>query len=160
MKTASLPGRRVLSVLIVAGCLGFAGCESTRNDFAAGVREKFSGPTYKTRVFNGETRAVFDAALATAKQLGFRITREGAAQGVIEGVSGLDSDATLRGTRQQTIKVRLDNLATGGTEVGVLFTEVVEDDFNKSAGQGTETSLRDSPLYASFWSGMTGQLVR
>lgn len=160
MRTASLARRPALSVLIVAVCLGFTGCESTRNDFAAGVREKFSGPIYKTRVFTGDTRSVFEAARDTAKQLGFRITREGAAQGVIEGLSGLDSDATLRGARQRTIKVRLDSVAAGGTEVGVLFTEVVEDDFGKGAGQGTETSLRDSPLYESFWTGMTGQLVR
>ena len=152
--------RLAVGSLVAATCLAFAGCESTRNDFTAGVREKFSGPTYKIRAFSGESRAIFDAARDTAKQLGFRITREGAAQGVIEGVSGLDSDAALRGTRQQTIKVRLENLANGGTEVRVLFTEVVEDDFNKGAGQGTETSLRDSPLYESFWSGMTGQLVR
>ncbi|CAM3109634.1 hypothetical protein [Rariglobus hedericola] len=152
--------RGAAGVLLAVTCLGFTGCESVRNDFGAGVREKFSGPSYKVRVFTGESRAVFDAAVATAGQLGFRITRSGAAQGVIEGVSGLASDAALRGTRQRTIKVRLETTADGSIEVGVLFTEVVEDDFNKGAGQGTETSLRDHPLYESFWAGMSSQLVR
>ena len=148
---------RFILTLIV--CLAFVGCESARNDFMSGVREKFSGPTYQTRTFTGESRAIFEAAQSTAQALGFRITRAGAAQGVIEGLSGLASDDTLRSTRQRTIKVRLSGNADDGTTVAVLFTEVVEDDFTKGAGQGTETSLRNHPLYDVFFANLTAALT-
>jgi hypothetical protein len=149
---------RVIAVAAVCFCLW--GCESTRHDFATGVREKFSGPTYITRVFTGETQPIFEAARVSAEQLGFRITRAGVAQGVIEGVSGIDTDDRLRGSRQRTIKVRLTPVTGGGTEVAVLFTEVVEDDFNRGAGQGTETTLRNHPLYEVFFGGVRQALVR
>ena len=145
---------------VAVACLCFSGCESTRHDFATGVREKFTGPTYTVRAFTGETQPIFDAARVSAEQLGFRITRAGATQGVIEGVSGIDSDDRLRGSRQRTIKVRLTPVTGGGAEVAVLFTEVVEDDFNKGAGQGTETTLRNHPFYEVFFGGMKQALVR
>ncbi len=148
---------RILLILVVG--LGLVGCESVES-VKTGVREKFSGPTYQTRVFTGDSRAIFDAARASTEQLGFRITRFGAAQGVIEGVSGLVSDDRMRGTTQRTIKVRLTSAVDGGTTVAVLFTEIVEDDFNKGAGQGTETSLRNHPLYESFFGKMTQALAR
>jgi hypothetical protein len=142
--------------LILVACFGLAGCESV----TTGVREKFSGPTYQTRTFTGDSRAIFDAARVSAEQLGFRITRAGAVQGVLDGVSGLASDDRLRGSRQRTIKVRLTSASEGGTEVAVLFTEVVEDDFGKGAGQATETSLRNHPLYEAFFGNVSGALVR
>lgn len=151
------------SVLVTAGFLMFAaaGCESVRNDFGAGVREKFSGPTYVTRNFGGESKVVFDAAKKSVEQLGFRVTRAGQAQGVIDGLSGITPDDRLAGSRQRTIKVRLSTGDNGvGTNVAVLLTEIVEDDFNKSAGQGTETSLRDSPLYDVFFNNLTQALVQ
>jgi hypothetical protein len=143
---------RLLFVLLIA--LTLTGCETARQDFTTGVREKFSGPTYRQRVYAADTRAVFDAARATAARLGFRITRSGFAQGVIEGVTALDVDSRLKGTRQQTIKVRLAATLDGGTEVSVLFTEIVEDDFEKGAGLGTETALRNHPIYESFLGGL------
>jgi len=152
--------RAGLDVLLATALLGLAGCESVRSDFTAGVREKFSGPSYTVRVFTGDSRAVFEAALSTAERLGFRITRAGAVQGFIDGVSGLTSDDALRGTRQRTIKVRLEGTANGSIEVGVVFTEVVEDDFSRGAGQATETRLRGHPLYEAFWAGMSAHLVR
>ncbi|MFA6960343.1 MAG: hypothetical protein WC205_06315 [Opitutaceae bacterium] len=139
-------------VLVV--CLLLAGCESVRNDFTTGVREKFTGPSYIRRVVPGESASVFAAARASAEQLGFRITRSGPAQGVIDGVSGLASDDRLRGSRQRTVKVRLSPASEGGIEVAVLFTEVVEDDFTTGAGQGTESSLRNHPLYDAFFAGL------
>lgn len=147
-------------LFILVACLGLAGCESVRNDLGAGVREKFTGPTYRRQVFEGEAQAVFDAARSAAEQLGFRITRSGAAQQVIDGVSGLASDDRLRGSRQRTVKVRLATLPTGGTEVAVLFTEVVEDDFSAGSGRATEATLRDHPLYAAFFSAVSARLAK
>ena len=150
---------RVVLIAVVS-CLAFAGCESTRQDIATGVREKFSGPTYDQRVVEADSGAVFEAARARASAMGFRITRAGAAQGVIEGVSGITSDDTLRGSRQRTIKVRLSAASGGGVEVAVLFTEIIEDDFNKGAGLGTEAPLRGHPLYASFFDGLAQSLAK
>jgi hypothetical protein len=150
--------RRLFFVFAV--CLAVTGCESVRNDLGAGVREKFSGPTYQRRVFAGEPRVVFDAARSAVEQLGFRITRAGAAQQVIEGLSGLASDDRLRGSRQRTVKVRLASTPEGGVEVAVLFTEVVEDDFSAGAGRATEVTLREHPLYAAFFDALNGGLTR
>lgn len=146
----------IIRFILLVACLGLVGCESVKTR----VREKFTGPTYSVRVFTGEERAIFEAARASAEQLGFRLTRAGAAQGVIDGLSGLTSDDRLRGSRQRTIKVRLASAASGGTDVAVLFTEIVEDDFNKGAGQGTETPLRDHPLYEAFFGRVSQALVR
>lgn len=144
------------AVLVLGAALLFSGCESTRHDIAGGVREKFSGPVYERRVFDATGEAVFDAALARTRDMGFRVTRSGQAQGVIEGVSGIVSDDTLRGSRQRTIKVKLSPVAAGGVEVAVLFTEIVEDEFGK--GAGSESSMRGDALYAVFYDGL-GQLL-
>lgn len=143
-------------------CLAFAlaGCVSVRNDIGAGLRGQFSGPTYRLQAFAAEPRAVFDAARSAAERFGFRITRAGAAQGVLGGVSGLASDDSLRGSRQLTFKARLATTADGSTEVAVLFTEVIEDDFEKRTGRATGTPLRDSPLYEAFFDAVSRTLAR
>ena len=46
--------------------------------------------------------------------------------------------------------IKLSATLDGGTEVGVLFTEIVENDFDQGAGQGTEAALRNHPLYQRF----------
>lgn len=148
------------ALLGVVVCLALAGCESAREGITTGVREKFSGPTYERRVVPGESVTVFEAARARASAMGFRITRAGAAQGVIEGVSGITSDDTLRGSRQRTIKVRLSAASEGGVEVAVLFTEIVEDDFNQGAGMGAEAPLRGHPLYPVFFDGLEQTLMK
>lgn len=144
----------------VGMCLVFAGCESTRHDIATGVREKFAGPTYERRVLAVENDAAFESARAAVVEMGFRITRFGAAQGVIDGVSGITPDERLSGSRQRTVKVRLSTQLDGGTEVAVLFTEIVEDSFGTGAGQGTEANLRNHPLYEAFWGQMARALKR
>ncbi|MBC8039542.1 MAG: hypothetical protein H7Y06_03295 [Opitutaceae bacterium] len=152
--------RSRIALIGLVVCLAFTGCESTRQDIATGVREKFSGPTYERRIVEGENGVVFEAARSRASEMGFRITRAGAAQGIVEGVSGITSDDTLRGSRQRTIKVRLSAASGGGVEVAVLFMEIIEDDFNKGAGLGTEAPLRRHPLYASFLDGLEQALAK
>ena len=147
-------------VLVAGVCLVLGGCETTRHDMVARVSEKFTGPTYARRVYANDSRAVFGAARATVERLGFRITKAGATQGLLDGVSGLASDDHLRGSRQLSVKIRLVPSIEGGTEVAVLFTEIIEADFDKAAGQGTETSLRNHPLYESFFAGLNQLLGR
>lgn len=152
--------KRTARLLLAALCLSLAGCETTRHEVADRVSEKFTGPTFVRRVYAAEPRLVFDQARAIIERLGFRVTKAGPTQGVLEGVSGLASDDHLRGTRQLKVKIRLTPTLDSGTEVAVLFTEIIEADFDKGAGQGTETSLRNHPLYESFFAGLNQPAVR
>ena len=136
----------VLSSLVLA----LAGCGSVGSDFTTNVREKFDGPTYRTKVFAADERVVYDAARQAVDKLGFRFVSGGAAQGRIQALSGLTASDSLQGARQLSMTVKLGPVAAG-TEVAVLITEQVEDDFNKGAGQATETTLRESPLYEVFY---------
>lgn len=137
----------VLSSLVL--CL--AGCGTTATDFKTSVREKFEGPTYRTKIVPADARAAYEAAKQAAGKLGFRVVGGGPAQGRLEALSGLSANDSLQGARQLAMKVKFSPVTTGGTEVAVLITEQVQDDFNKGPGQVTETPLRDSPLYEVFF---------
>lgn len=144
--------------LAVAAFAG--GCESTRGGIATGVREKFSGPTYERRVFAAEPSRAFEAARTTIVSMGFRVTRAGAAQGVLEGLGGISSDDRLRGSSQRTIKVRIAPAAAAGeSEVAVLFTEISEDSFGGGAVGATEAPLRGHPLYPAFFDRLAAELA-
>jgi len=136
------PFALVASVL----CLALAGCESVR-DATTGVRERLAARTAPhAHVYAAESRVVYAATRSAIDVMGFSFVRGGPAQGEIDAISGLSSDNSLRMTRQISMKVRLVTVPEG-TEVRVTLTEIIEDDFNKGAGHGTESSLRDTPLY-------------
>ena len=131
-------------------CLGLVGCDTVGTDFKTSVREKFEGPTYRTKVVTADARTAYEAVRQSSEKLGFRFVRGGPAQGRFEALSGLSAGDSLKSTRQLSMVVKLSPAATG-TELAVLITEQVEDDFNKGAGQATETPLRDTPLYDVFF---------
>ena len=136
------PFALVASVL----CLALAGCESVR-DAASSVRERIAARTAPhTHVYTAESRVVYAATRSAIDAMGFSFVRGGPAQGEIDAIGGLSSDNSLRMTRQISMKVRLVAVP-GGTEARVTLSEVIEDDFNKGAGHGTESPLRDTPLY-------------
>ena len=137
----------LLSVVMV---FTLAGCGSVGSDFTSNVREKFDGPSYHTKTVLADPRSVFDAAKQSLDKVGFRFVSGGAAQGRIQALSDLTSSDSLKGTRQLSMTVKLSPVAAG-TAVAVLITEQIEDDFNKGAGQATETTLRESPLYEAFY---------
>jgi hypothetical protein len=143
--------RYILSglVLVTLG-LGWGGCESMRGGVAGRIREKFTGPVYETRGFAVTPERAFDAARNAVEQMGFRVTRAGQAQGVIAGLGKIASDNELRGSRQRTISVRL-TLERDTVQIGVLITEIVEDDFGGGPRQATEVPYRESPLYTVFF---------
>jgi hypothetical protein len=127
-------------------CLALAGCESVR-DATSSVRERIAGRTAPhSHLFAAESRAVYVATRSAIDAMGFNFQRGGPAQGEIEAISGLSSDNSLRMTRQISIKIRLVAVPDG-TEAQVTISEVIEDDFDKGAGHGTESPLRDTPLY-------------
>ena len=143
--------KTTFAVVLTCLVLGLTGCGTVGSDFTTNVREKFEGPTYRTKIVTGDSKAVYEAALQSVDKLGFRFVSGGAARGRIEALSGLSATDSLKGTRQLAMKVKISPVASGGNEVAVLITEQVEDDFNKGGGQATETTLHDTPLYDAFF---------
>ncbi len=142
--------RRVFSAaLVLSVAFALTGCGTVGEDFNAGLREKVRGPDFATTLVPGTQATVFAAAVATAEELGFRVTRSRAAAGIVEGLSRLASDDALAGSRQRAIYVQLEE-RLDGVEVRVRFTEIVEDDFAKGGGRATEATLRDTPLIQVF----------
>lgn len=125
-----------------------AGCESVRSD----MRERFSGPTYQSRVVAVEPKPAYDAARAALASINFKFEGGGAAQGKIKAIGPLQPRVNGPGTASQMYAdVKLSKALEGGTTVEVLFSELVEDDFNKRPGQGQITPLRSSSLYEVFF---------
>ncbi len=138
--------------VVLTGCvLALAGCGSVGADLKTSVREKFDGLTYHTKVVTADGRATYQAAKQAVGKLGFRVTGGGPAQGRIDALSVLSANDSLQGASQLSMKVKLSSVATGGTEVAMLLTEQIQDDFNKGAGQVIETPLRESALYVVFF---------
>lgn len=132
-------------------CLALAGCDTVGSDFKTSVQEKFTGPAYRMRTESADGRTVYEAARKAIDAMEFHFVRGGAAQGRIEALSGLTASDSLKGAHQLAMTIKLTPVA-GGTEVAVLITEQVQDDFNKgAAGQAVETPLHDTPLYDVFF---------
>ncbi|MBW8782738.1 MAG: hypothetical protein JF599_12755 [Verrucomicrobia bacterium] len=143
--------KTILLGLISFFCFALAGCDTVGTDFGTGVREKFTGPVYRTQIETADARTTYEAARKAIAAMEFHFVRGGAAQGRIEALSGLSATDSLNGARQLAMTIKLTPVA-GGTEVAVLITEQVQDDFNKGpAGQAIETPLRDTPLYDVFF---------
>lgn len=149
----------LLSTCSILLCLALSGCESVRSDFRAGVREKIHGPVFETRVFAGTQREVFDAARASVVDMGYKITRSGAAQGVIEGFNSLHTAETLKMTQQLRLQVRISPVPEG-CEVAALFTTMLENDFNKGPGQATENAVKNMSLYEVLFGRIAGNLPK
>ncbi|MBX7121908.1 MAG: hypothetical protein K1X42_07235 [Opitutaceae bacterium] len=148
-----------LSACALLLCLVISGCESVRSDFSAGVREKIHGPVFQTRVFAGTQRDVFEAARASVAGMGYKITRSGAAQGVIEAFNALSTGETLKTTQQLRLQVRISPVAEG-CEVAALFTQMLENDFNKGRGQATENAVKNTSLYDVLFGRIAGNLPK
>jgi hypothetical protein len=136
--------------LLVSLALGFAGCETVRND----VRDRFATPQYQVKVVNVDARKAYDVARAALKKMNYTFERGGPAQGVIHAFGPLDASiAGSPGTARQVLfDAKISVAIEGGSKIEVLFSRMVEDDFNKRPGQGTLLPLRDSPLYEVFFS--------
>lgn len=130
-----------------------------RSDFSAGVREKIHGPVFQTRVFAGTQRDVIEAVRASVAGMGYKITRSGAAQGVIEAFNALSTGETLKTTQQLRLQVRVSPVAEG-CEVAALFTQMLENDFNKGRGQATENAVKNTSLYDVLFGRIAGNLPK
>jgi hypothetical protein len=143
------PGPLVVLALLM---LAAAGCESV-SQTAESVRAKIgaSEPEH-LRTFPRPRREVYDAVREAAGQMGYRVTRGGPAQGVVEAVSGVMAGETRSSARQIAMAVQLrDTLDGKGTEVKVRLTEIIEADSSNRAGHATGAPLRDTPQYDVFF---------
>lgn len=140
-----------LVALLLCG-LAAAGCESL-SEARDSVRERFAARNEpRTRTFSAPPRVVFDAVRTAAAQMGYRQTRGGPAQGEYEGISGVGAGERVGSSRQVGIKVTVrETLDGGSSEVGVRFTEILEDDSSNRMGMATESTMRDTPLYEIFF---------
>jgi len=146
-------------VLIVAFfALAFAGCESI-SDTASGVRERLAARSApKVKTFSSELRPTYDAVRAAAIQMGYTFQRGGPAQGEFDAISGVGAGERLGTARQLAMKVRLRHPLSGGTEVAIRITEILEADSSNRAGQATESPLADTPQYEVFFERVSGLL--
>ena len=145
--------KAILAPLLILAVLTMAGCS------APGEKYGRQGPPPETvRVFQADSRSVYDAALVSLAHMEFRVTKGGPAQGKIEAVSGLNKRDNLRGTRQIFISVQISQLGDESEVVAVL-KEAIEDDTNNQPGFATVTPLRDTPYYSVFFDGITEALA-
>lgn len=129
----------------------FAGCEAF-SGAGQSVREKFALKEQpRTHVYSADTRTTFEAARKAADQMGYRFVRGGPAQGELEAMSGVATADTLSSTRQISLKAKLRPAAEGGTEISLVFKELIEADSVRRAGQATATPMVDTPLYEVFF---------
>lgn len=142
---------RFVAVLL-AVAFAVTGCESL-SDAKDSLREKLAARDEpQVHIYPGVMqRAVYDATRAAIAEMGFRYLRGGAAQGEIDAINGVSSGDAAGSAHQVSMKVRLHATPEGGTEAKVWLKEVIEADSANHAGTATETPLRDTPLYDTFF---------
>jgi hypothetical protein len=128
--------------------IAFTGCESVRTK----VENRFASPVYQSKIVNVDQRKAFEVARAALAKMNFTYERGGPAQGKIEAIGPMHPSPSAPGTaRQISASVKLSPGPENGTMIEILFSEMVEDDFNKRPGQGELTPLRDAPIYEVFF---------
>jgi hypothetical protein len=143
MKTLSAAALCLASALL-------CGCGSTIGDSVQSVLSPREAP--RTRAFQADGRATYDAAKAAAEEMGYRYIRGGPAEGELDELSEIAGGDDSGSSRQLSLKVRLSPADPSGTSVEVSFEEILESSQNGAApGLATETPLRDTPLYEVFF---------
>jgi hypothetical protein len=138
-------------------CLVLAGCDSVSEQ----LRAPFVAPQPKSRVFATDQRTTYAAARAAYDDIGFGFARGGPAQGVLEGLSSVQTggETSMNGARQLQLEAHFSPAADGGTQVDVVMHELVQSDMNQHPGMGTSTLLRDSPVYEGFFAAIGRRLA-
>lgn len=138
----------------LAAVMVLAGCETAD----LGLRERFQPSPAVTDNLSASPEAVFAATLDFLPTMGFKVTRSRVGAGIIEGISRVQVAGDMRGARQTTVKIALNPTLEGETQIQVWMTEVIEDDYDKGPGLGTQTPLRDSALCKALVHGISRQL--
>lgn len=149
----------IRSIFLGSVLVLLAGCESI-SDATTRVRDRLEArEESRAKAFAADTRTTFEAVRVAARQMGYRITRAGAAQGILEGVSQIGRGDAVGSSRQVMIRVSVDP-AVEGSQVAVRFTEIIEADSSNRAGLATETPLRDTPQYEVFFRAVEEALAK
>ena len=134
----------------LAGAAAFlTGCE----DIGERVRgDKLLGEDPpQVRTYAADSRATYDAAQVAIKQMGYRFTHGGPAQGELWAVSSVGPGDQPDTAHQFTLRAEFHPTLDGtGTEVSVRMTEILEADSFGHQGQGTEAPLHDTGLPQVF----------
>ena len=140
------------SSVIFVVAFALTGCESL-SDARDSIREKIAARDQpQVKVYPGvATRSVYEATRVAIGQMDFRYLRGGAAQGEVDAISGVSLGDRPGSSQQISLKVRLHATPDGGTEAKVWLKEIIEADSVNRAGTATETPLRDTPLYDTFF---------
>jgi hypothetical protein len=141
--------RTPTAAALCCAALFLAGCESDSSDIMHTVLDAREAP--KSRVFQADTRAVYEAVRAAADQMGYRIVHGGPAEGRLEALSGISGGDDAGSARQLSLKVRISPAEESGSEVTVSFTEIIEETSAGLPAMATQTPLRDTPLYEVFF---------
>jgi hypothetical protein len=140
-----------LGAILVA----FTGCESVRSK----VENRFASPVYQSKIVSVDQHKAFEVARAALARMNFTYEGGGPAQGKIRALGPMHPSPSAPGTaRQISADVKLSPGPESGTMIEILFSEMVEDDFNKRPGLGELTPLRDAPIYEVFFSYVDGEL--
>ena len=139
-------------ISIAAACCAAAlmsGCQSGLTDdlhAALGPRE-----SPRTRVYQADQRATYEAAKAVIEQMGYRFVRGGPAQGEIEALSAISGGDERGSARQISMRIKLRPGPESGTEMELSLTEILEGDSVNQRAMATQTPLIDTPLYRDFF---------
>jgi hypothetical protein len=134
------------------------GCDSTIGDSVQSVISPRESP--KTRVFQADGRATYEAAKAAAEEMGYHYVKGGPAEGELEELSEITGGDDAGSSRQISLKVRLSPADPTGTSVEVALTEILESSLSGATpGLATETPLKDTPLYEVFFRTLGNHLV-
>ncbi|MDR0352625.1 MAG: hypothetical protein LBI02_04495 [Opitutaceae bacterium] len=138
--------------LALATLLALAGAGAGCHSHIVNLKQQIN-PTYQARTFADiDQRQAYDASLAALRQMGYRQTGGGAAQGRIEAISEmLGSGTPQQSPRQVAIAIRISPTLEGGANVETLFTDIRQDAFNSREGMGSKQPLAESPLYDVFY---------
>jgi len=133
---------------IAASLMLCAGCDEIPDS----LRDRVDGAEAPhVRVYAADQRTTYLGARAAVDQLGFRFVRGGPATGQLEALSELSPGDSQGSTQQFSLKAKFSPTLDGGTEVSVWLKEIVEADSTNHQGFATESPLRDTPLYETFF---------
>lgn len=135
----------------LSAILLLSGCDSMPD----GMRQRVA-PQPQVRVYEADSHIVFDAAVRGAKQLGLKVTRSGAAQGIVRAISEIQPANALGEARQYSLEAKLQPLESGRTEVAVIVREQQE---SSSFAGATDIPLRQHGLYDSYFAAIAASLA-
>lgn len=133
---------------VAVACLALvllSGCESDLSDSVSSALGAREAP--KAREFQGDSKAIYQAARTALDGMGYRFVHGGPAEGKIEALGDITGGEDSGSSRQLSVKLHIEPSGDGACTVTVSFTEIIEQNSSNQPGMATQTPLRDTPLY-------------